>query len=73
MEVTIIKKIFLHDVELDLPRNPTQEQINKAIEDYINNDDLEWDDTDYIGYERVKAYDNYSGVEIYDSMNKFDK
>lgn len=71
MEVTIIKKVFLHDVDLDVSENPTQEEINEAIEDYINfHDDLEWDDTDIMGNTRIEAYDNYSGCLIYNSIEE---
>ena len=74
MKVTIIRKIFLHNVELDIPEEPTQEQLNSAIEEYLKNDEIEdpyhinWDDTDYLGNERIEVYDDYTGLEVYNSL-----
>lgn len=76
MKVTIIRKIFLHNVELDIPEYPTQDQLNKAVEEYLKNDEIEdpyhinWDDTDYVGNKRIEVYDDYSGIEIYNSIEQ---
>lgn len=76
MKVTIIKKIFLHDVELDVPENITQEEFNKVVEDFLKQNELEdpyninWDETDYLGNKRIEVYDDYTGVEVYNSFEK---
>lgn len=74
MKVTIIREIMLHDIELDIPDKPTQEEVNEAIkkvlDEYEDNNlyKLGWDITDECGNERVRVYDDYSGVEIYNSL-----
>jgi len=74
MKVTIIREIMLYDIELDISDKPTQEEVNKAVKkvlnEYEDNDPyrLYWDDTDECGNERVRVYDDYSGVEIYNSL-----
>ena len=77
MKVTIIREIFLFDVELDISEcPPTQEEVNSAVEkvldEYENNDPyrLEWSDVDILGNPRIKVYDDYSGIEIYNSTEK---
>ena len=67
MEVCIIKKLFL-TVDIDVPEDVTQEQINEAIEEEIgNHSDLDdWDETDWTGSERYEAYDTYSGLTIFE-------
>lgn len=76
MEVTIIREIFLFDVELDVSECPTQEEVNSAVEkvldEYENNDPYRqyWSDVDICGNHRIKVYDDYSGIKIYDSIEK---
>lgn len=76
MEVTIVREIFLFDVELDVSECPTQEEVNSAVEkvldEYENNDPyrIDWSDVDICGNPRIKVYDDYSGIEIYDSIEK---
>ena len=76
MEVTIVREIFLFDVELDVSECPTQEEVNSAVEkvldEYENNDPyrLDWDDVDTYGNPRIRVYDNDSGIKIYDSIEK---
>ena len=76
MEVTIIREIFLFDIELDVSKCPTQEEVNSAVEkvldEYENNDPdrLDWSDVDTYGNPRIRVYDNYSGIKIYDSIEK---
>lgn len=76
MKVTIIREIMRYDVELDLSDEPTQEEVNIAVkevlDEYENLDPyrLDWDDTDECGNERVRVYDDYSGVEIYNSLEQ---
>ena len=74
MKVTIVREIMLYDVELDLSDEPTQEEVNEAVRkvlnEYEDNDPyrLDWDTMDDCGNERVRVYDDYSGVEIYNSL-----
>ena len=74
MKVTIVREIMLYDIELDIPDKPTQEEVNEAVrnvlDEYEDNDPyrLDWDTTDQCGNERVRVYDDYSGVEIYNSI-----
>ena len=76
MKVTIVKEIFLNDVELDVSEHPTQEEVNKAVKkvlrEYEDYDPygLNWDDTDCCGNERIRVYDDYSGIEIYNSLEQ---
>lgn len=76
MKVTIVREIMLYDVELNLSEEPTQEEVNEAVkkvlDEYEDNDPyrLDWDDTDQCGNERIRVYDNYSGIKIYDSLEK---
>lgn len=76
MKVTIVREIMLYNVELDLSDEPTQEEVNEAVrkvlDEYEDNDPyrLDWDTTDDYGNERVRVYDDYSGVEIYNSYEK---
>ena len=76
MEVTIIREIFLFDIELDVSECPTQEEVNSAVEkvldEYENNDPYRqyWSNVDILGNPRIKVYDDYSGIKIYDSIEK---
>lgn len=76
MKVTIIREIMLYDIELDISDEPTQEEVNEAVRkvlnEYEDNDPyrLNWDDTDQIGRERIRVYDDYSGIEIYNSIEQ---
>ena len=73
-KVTIIREIMLYDVELDISEEPTQEEVNQAVEKYIDKTEKDdpyrtlWDDTDQCGNPRIRVYDDYSGVEIYNSL-----
>lgn len=74
MKVTIVREIMLYDVELNISDEPTQEEVNEAVrkvlDEYEDNDPyrLDWDTTDQCGNERVRVYDDYSGIEIYNSL-----
>ena len=76
MKVTIVREIFLFDVELNVSEHPTQEEVNSSIEKVLNeceNKDpyrLNWDDADAYGNPRIRVYDDYSGIKIYDSIEK---
>ena len=74
MKVTIVREIMLYDVDLNISDEPTQEEVNKAVKEYISEIEEDdpyrdlWDDTDECGNERIRVYDDYSGIEIYNSI-----
>ena len=68
MKITIKRTIFLHDVDIDVSEQPTQEEVDEAVKKVLEkNDNLDdWDLEDYYGDEHVVATDDYSGVEIFE-------
>ena len=77
MKVTIVREIFLFDVELNVSsKYPTQEEVNSAVEKVLDECEdkdpyrLNWDDADTYGNPRIRVYDDYSGIKIYDSIEK---
>lgn len=65
MTVTIVKKVFLHDVDIELPKNLTQKDINEAVKIYLEEDDYDWDNIDYLGNQHMDVYDNNTGIKIF--------
>ena len=66
MTVTIVRKVFLHDVDLVLPDNPTQRDVDEAIRDYYKYpEDFDWDEKDGFGNLHMDVYDNYTGCKIF--------
>jgi len=68
MKITIKRTVFLHDVDIDVSEQPTQEEVDEAVKKVLaENDDLDdWDLEDYYGNECVVATDDSSGVEIFE-------
>ena len=68
MKITIQRTIFLHDVEIEVSEQPTQEEIDEAVKKVLeeNQDFNDWDERSYYGDECVTASDDESGVEIFE-------
>lgn len=64
MEITIIKKLYLENVEVsdDLTEEELRAEVNRII-DETNLD--EWDETNYCGSEVYEVYDDYSGEDLF--------
>ena len=64
MEITIIKKLYLENVEVsdDLTEEELRAEVNRII-DETNLD--EWDETNYCGSEVYDVYDDYSGCDLF--------
>ena len=45
MKITIKRTVFLHDVDIDVSEQPTQEEVDEAVKKVLaENDDLDdWD------------------------------
>lgn len=66
MEVTIIKKMFLNEIEIDVPDDATEEQIKEAVEKVIEDNPYpeDWSQFNWQGQQEYEVYDTYTGCDI---------
>lgn len=63
MEITIIKKLYLENVEVsdDLTEEELRAEVNRIIDDTSLD---EYDESDWRGMEVYDVYDDWSGVDL---------
>lgn len=63
MQITIIKKLYLENVEVsdDLTEEELRAEVNRIIDDTSLD---EYDESDWRGMEVYDVYDDWSGVDL---------
>ena len=64
MQITIIKKLYLENVEVsdDLTEEELRAEVNRIIDDtYLD----EYDESDWRGKEVYDVYDDWSGCDLF--------
>ena len=63
MQITIIKKLYLENVEVsdDLTEEELRAEVNRIIDDTSLD---EYDESDWRGVEVYDVYDDWSGVDL---------
>lgn len=64
MEITIIKKLYLENVEVpdDLTEEELKAEVNRIIDDTCLD---EYDESDWRGMEVYDVYDDWSGQDLF--------
>lgn len=64
MEITIIKKLYLENVEV--PDGLTEEELKAEVNRIIDGTYIDgYDETDWRGMEVYDVYDDYSGEDLF--------